>query len=181
MECKVALTAAFFRQTAAFEGSNENGGQFRPTDTTGAHGNSSSQTLPSGMTGGSSDPGSTGGVAPNNVLEPEEDPFRASLVSKMDALIKDFREDKTSHMETLYQILQILHKANITESVRKSTLEQYTLYVDIITSKHKEAEQRGRHAARDFDQERSGGGNPDTTGLPGNTKSGNANTSGEAE
>ena len=111
--------AAYFGQMAALEGSNENGEQLGPTDTTasGACGDSSSQTLPSGMTGGSSDPSITGDTTAINVLEPEEDPFRASLVLKMDALIKDFREDKTLCMETLYQILQILHKANVSESI----------------------------------------------------------------
>jgi len=37
--------------------------------------------------------------------EPEEDPFRASLISRMDMLVRDFREEKISRMETLYQIL----------------------------------------------------------------------------
>lgn len=59
----------------------------------------------------------------------------------MDNLVRDFWEDKTSQMETLYQILQVLYEANVSESVRKATLEQYTLYVDIIASKQKGAVQ----------------------------------------
>ena len=60
--------------------------------------------------------------------------FRASLVSQMDALIQDFRTDKALKSETLYQILKTLLEAGLDEPDWRSTLEEYGLYIDIITS-----------------------------------------------
>ena len=61
----------------------------------------------------------------------------------MDELVEDFRKDNLSRMETLYQILTTLHDTGLEEPDRQATIEEYTLYVDIIASKHKNAEQRG--------------------------------------
>ena len=71
---------------------------------------------------------------------PEEDLFKANLVSKMDDLVQDFRKEKMSQMETLYQILCVLLRADLEESVRWATLEEYTVYVDIINNQQKGAE-----------------------------------------
>ena len=71
---------------------------------------------------------------------PDEDPFRASLIKKMDSLVKDFRKEKTLRMEILYQIL---HNGNLDEPDRKATLEQYTLYTDIIAAQQRKAERQG--------------------------------------
>lgn len=65
--------------------------------------------------------------------------FRASLVLQMDALVQDFRTEKISRSETLYQILKTLLEAGLEESDRRSTLEEYTSYVDIIASRQKES------------------------------------------
>jgi len=46
-------------------------------------------------------------------------------------------------METLYQILCVLQRADLEESVRWATLEEYTVYVDIIDAQQKGAEQQG--------------------------------------
>jgi len=140
--------ASFFGQSTAFgpTSSNQNNEGSRQDCTGGSSGIPSSQTIPSGTSGRSSnlnlseEHNRSVSTLPG-VGESEEDPFRASLVSRMDLLIKDFREDKSSHMEMLYQIFQVLHEANVSELIRKATLEQYTLYVDIIASKHKEAKQ----------------------------------------
>jgi hypothetical protein len=56
-------------------------------------------------------------------------------------------------METIYQILCTLHDAGLEESVRRSTLEEYTLYIDIIDSKHKDAERRGLGAGAGVEQD----------------------------
>lgn len=61
----------------------------------------------------------------------------------MDGLVQDFRTEKTTRMETLYQILQVLHEANIDEPARRATLEEYTLYVDLIATQQVGAERRG--------------------------------------
>ncbi|KAF8238018.1 hypothetical protein L208DRAFT_1388238, partial [Tricholoma matsutake] len=69
--------------------------------------------------------------------------FRTDVVSKLDDLVQNFKQDKASQMETLYQILCTLHAAGLEEPDRCATLEEYTLYIDIIASKHKDVEQRG--------------------------------------
>ena len=125
--------------------------------------NGTSQMLPSGSSGGTIDPIGTGtqdtnNTMPPNTINPKEDSFRASLVSRIDTLIWDFQEDRTTQMETLYQILQVLHEANVSESVRKATLEQYTLYVNIIASKQKGAEWRWSHAMGETNWEEPGVG-----------------------
>jgi len=71
---------------------------------------------------------------------PEGDLFEANVISRMDDLIQDFRKEKTSQMETLYQILCVLQRADLEESVRQATLEKYTVYVDIIDTQQKGAE-----------------------------------------
>jgi len=43
-------------------------------------------------------------------------------------------------METLYQILCVLQRADLEESVRQATLEEYTVYVNIIDTQQKGAE-----------------------------------------
>jgi hypothetical protein len=85
--------------------------------------------------------------------EREGDPFQADIVSKLDGLVQGFRQEKTSRMETIYQILCTLHDAGLEESVRRSTLEEYTLYIDIIDSKHKDAERRGLGAGAGVEQD----------------------------
>lgn len=126
--------ATYFGQPATLERTTgENEGGATQTLSVGSSGRSTGPVEPGVQIGGNS--------VPPTMTDPEEDQFRASLVSKMDNLIRDFREDKTSRMETLYQILQVLYEANVSESVRKATLEQYTLYVDIIASKQKGAVQ----------------------------------------
>lgn len=75
--------------------------------------------------------------------DPEDDPFRAAIVSRLDDLVDDFRKDNASQMETLYQILSTLLDAGLDEEDRRARLEEYTLYIDIIASKHKDAERRG--------------------------------------
>ena len=52
----------------------------------------------------------------------------------MDALVQDFRTDKASRAETLYQIFKTLLEAGLDEPNWWSTLEEYALYVDIIMS-----------------------------------------------
>lgn len=69
----------------------------------------------------------------------------------MESLIQDFKMKKTSRMETLYQILSILQSAGLEEPVRQATLEEYTLYVDIIAAQQKGAEQRGLAAGGEPD------------------------------
>ena len=59
-------------------------------------------------------------------------------------------------METLYQILTTLHDAGIREPERRATLEEYTVYVDIIATKHKDAERRGLEAGGLQDQPEEG-------------------------
>ncbi|KAF8226386.1 hypothetical protein L208DRAFT_1407130, partial [Tricholoma matsutake] len=55
--------------------------------------------------------------------------FRTNVVSKLDDLVQNFKQDK---------ILCTLHAAGLEELDRCATLEEYTLYVDIIASKHKD-------------------------------------------
>ncbi|KAF8237247.1 hypothetical protein L208DRAFT_1389469 [Tricholoma matsutake] len=76
---------------------------------------------------GNQDRGISPPLAPGQSPVTDEDLFRASLISKMDDLV-DFRKEKASRMETLYQILQILHNAKLDEPARKAILEEYTLY-----------------------------------------------------
>jgi hypothetical protein len=78
--------------------------------------------------------------------ESDMDEFRTSLVSKMDSLVQDFRTEKITRMEALYQVLQVLHDANIDEPDRRATLEEYTLYIDLIAAQQKGAEERGVEA-----------------------------------
>jgi hypothetical protein len=166
--------ATYFGQTAAPEASaaeNENRG---------------SQTLSTGSSGGSIDPVGSGSQVRHNSVppvsaEPEEDPFRASLVSRMDMLVRDFREEKISRMETLYQILQTLHEANVSEPIRKATLEQYTLYVDIIASKNKGAVQRGLQSGGPNHQEEPGVGIANVPALNDIIQGGESNTAMDAE
>jgi hypothetical protein len=99
----------------------------------------------------------------------------------MDTLVRDFQEDKTTRMETLYQILQVLHEANVSEPVRKATLEQYTLYVDIIASKQKEAERRGSHAMGETNREEPEVGIASITALDGITRGRESDTAEDAE
>jgi len=99
----------------------------------------------------------------------------------MDLLIRDFREDKTSCMETLYQIFQVLHKANVSESIQRAMLEQYTLYVDIIVSKHKGAKQQGRHARGEIEQDVPRDENNDAGGIPEITGGASTGIIGKAE
>jgi len=84
-----------------------------------------SKTLPSGLSGGhtESHARSPSQLSSPILLETNKDPFRASLVSKMDTLVWDFRNEKTLWMETMYQILQVLHEANIDKPVREKTFE----------------------------------------------------------
>ena len=113
--------------------------------------NYSGQTNPAGMTGGHSlnlPKENKSWLRPTSHAweqspEPESDEFRASLIAKMDSLIQDFRMEKTTRMETLYQILQVLHDANINEPARCATLEEYTLYVNLIAMQQAEAEYWG--------------------------------------
>ena len=116
--------ASFFGHSTAFGPipTNQNNEGSRQDHTGGSSGIPSSQTIPSGMSGrpsnlNSSEEQNRSVFTCPGLREPEEDPFRASLVSRMDLLIKDFREDKSSHMEMLYQIFQVLHKANVSKSI----------------------------------------------------------------
>jgi hypothetical protein len=84
-------------------------------------------------------------------------------------------------METLYQILQVLHEANVSESVRKATLEQYTLYVDIIASKQKGAVQQGLQAIEGNNQEEPAVGIADVSVLNWIAQGGESDTAGDAE
>jgi hypothetical protein len=73
--------------------------------------------------------------------------FRADLVEKMDKLVQDFRERKTSKIKTLFQILQIIWQAEISESVGRTALEQYTTHIELIDQQHQLAGRQGDHAA----------------------------------
>ena len=109
--------------------------------------NTSSQTIPTGTTGGQSStlsatrPGSCYSI-PSTSVESSAvtSVFRTSLISKMDSLIQDFRMSKLSRSETLYQILQSLHDAGLEESIRQATLEEYTGYHDITATRQDRAE-----------------------------------------
>jgi len=97
----------YFGQAATIEG------------TTGENGGGTSQTLSAGLPGRSTDPvGSevqiTSDAVHHTGAEPEKDLFQASLISRMDSLIRDFGEAKTLCMETLYQVL---HEASVSESI----------------------------------------------------------------
>jgi uncharacterized protein YjcR len=71
--------------------------------------------------------------------EHDENTFQTNVVLKLDNLVQDFRQEKMSQMETLYQILCTLHDARLEEPDRHAMLKEYTLHVDIIASKHKDA------------------------------------------
>jgi hypothetical protein len=58
----------------------------------------------------------------------------------MDELIQNFRERKTSKVETLYQILQIIRQAEISESVGRTALEQYPIHIELIDGQQQLAE-----------------------------------------
>jgi len=62
-------------------------------------------------------------------------------------------------METLYQILCVLQRADLKEPVRWATLEEYTVYVNIIDMQQKGAEQWGLGArfTQDHQEQRGGG------------------------
>jgi hypothetical protein len=84
-------------------------------------------------------------------------------------------------METLYQILQVLHKANVSESVQKATLEQYTFYVNIIASKQKEAVQQGLQAIEGNNQGEPAVGIADVLVLNRIAQGGESDIAGDAE
>jgi hypothetical protein len=130
----------------------------------------STQTVPSGALGGhntNQSIGSHNGLGPalparGQSPEPGGDEFRTSLVTKMDGLIHDFRTEKTTRMETLYQILQVLHNTNINEPGRRVTLEEYMLYIDLIAVQQAGVEHQGLGAGDEqTPQEPSGGGTGD--------------------
>jgi hypothetical protein len=75
--------------------------------------------------------------------------FRASLVAEMDQLVQDYREQRTTKVETLYQILEIIRQAGISERVERAALEQYTMHIDLIDNQQQLAEQRGAQTTRD--------------------------------
>jgi hypothetical protein len=123
----------------------------------------STQTVPSGALGGHNTDqsiGSHNGLGPASPAqgqspEPGGDEFRTSL-------IHNFRTEKTTRMETLYQILQVLHDANVDEPGRHATLEEYMLYVDLIAAQQAGAEHWGLGAGDEqTPQEPSGGGTGD--------------------
>lgn len=54
----------------------------------------------------------------------------------MDDIVQKFRDRKTSKIETLLQILQVIQQANLDESDERTTLEQYTSHVELINGQH---------------------------------------------
>jgi hypothetical protein len=74
--------------------------------------------------------------------------FRVDLVTEMDGLVQDFRERKTSKVENLYQILQIIRQADISLSVRRTALGQYTTHIDLIDGQQQLAEHQEDRATR---------------------------------
>jgi hypothetical protein len=61
----------------------------------------------------------------------------------MDNIIHKFRDRKTSKVEALFQILQVIQEGNLNESDKRTTLKQYTSHIELINRQHKLAGQRG--------------------------------------
>lgn len=138
-------SAYFGQMIATGAGEPEDGNnttQKNPTGTT----DNSSQTIVTGTDGIQGPTPDVPGLEGQNTVCPRaqspvpDDVFRASLISWMDALVQDFRTEKASKSETLYQILKTLLEAGIEESDHRSTLKEYTLYIDIIAYQQKGAE-----------------------------------------
>jgi hypothetical protein len=77
--------------------------------------------------------------------------------------VDGFRNDKTSKTDVLFEILSVLFEilsvlleAGLSVADQRATLAEYTLYIDIITSKSKNAEQRGLEAGVGGEQVRRG-------------------------
>jgi hypothetical protein len=73
--------------------------------------------------------------------------FRDNLVAEMDELVWNFRSKKIMKVETLFQILQVIWQADISESIKHAALEQYTTHLDLIDAQGQQAEHWGEHAA----------------------------------
>ena len=67
----------------------------------------------------------------------------------MDQHAQDFRERRTTKVETLYQILQIIQWADVSERVERTTLEQYTMHLDLINNQQQLTAQQGAQMTRD--------------------------------
>jgi hypothetical protein len=74
--------------------------------------------------------------------------FRRDLVTRIDGIIQDFREQKVAKIEALYQILQVAQEAEVDEEVRQAAIDDYATQVDLIDAQRRTAEQRGEHAAQ---------------------------------
>jgi hypothetical protein len=61
----------------------------------------------------------------------------------MDDTVQKFRDRKTSKIETLFQILQVIWQGNLNESDERTTLEQYVSHIELIDRQHKLAGQQG--------------------------------------
>jgi hypothetical protein len=73
--------------------------------------------------------------------------FRDNLVTEMEELVRDFRSKKIMKVETLFQILQVIQQADVSESIKHAALEQYTTHLDLIDAQGQQAEHQGEHAA----------------------------------
>ena len=72
--------------------------------------------------------------------EEPDDPFQADVISRLEELIDKYRKEKVTRTETLFLLLLMLYDAGLTEEDRRSILEEYMLYVNIIASKSKDVE-----------------------------------------
>jgi hypothetical protein len=74
--------------------------------------------------------------------------FRRDLITRIDKVIQDFREQKVAKIEALYQILRVAQEAEVDEQVRQAAFDDYATQVDLIDAQQRSTEQRGEHAAQ---------------------------------
>ena len=74
--------------------------------------------------------------------------FRRDLVTRIDKIIQDFREQKVAKIEALYQILRVAQQAEVDEHIRQTAIDDYATQIDLIDAQRRTAEQRGEHAAQ---------------------------------